>query len=45
MKDLLANRGRVPALSAAFVGLPTFPHWLDKFYWWLEAQGLTRPLK
>jgi acetyl esterase/lipase len=23
----------------------TSDHWLDEFYWWLEAQGLTRPLK
>lgn len=20
-------------------------HWIDEFYYWLEAQGLTRPLK
>ena len=23
----------------------TSDHWIDEFYWWLEAQGLTRPLK
>jgi len=23
----------------------TSDHWVDEFYWWLEAQGLTRPLK
>jgi acetyl esterase/lipase len=23
----------------------TSDHWLEEFYWWLEAQGLTRPLK
>ena len=23
----------------------TSDHWLDEFYWWLEAQGLTRPAK
>jgi len=21
----------------------TSDHWIDEFYWWLEAQGLTRP--
>jgi len=20
-------------------------HWIDEFYYWMEAQGLTRPLK
>jgi acetyl esterase/lipase len=23
----------------------TSDHWIDEFYWWLEAQGLTRPAK
>jgi acetyl esterase/lipase len=23
----------------------TSDHWVDEFYWWLEAQGLTRPAK
>jgi len=23
----------------------TSDHWIDEFYWWLEAQGLTRPPK
>jgi acetyl esterase/lipase len=23
----------------------TSDHWLDEFYWWLEAHGLTRPIK
>jgi acetyl esterase/lipase len=23
----------------------TSDHWIDEFYWWLEAQGLTRPVK
>jgi hypothetical protein len=23
----------------------TSDHWIDEFYYWLEAQGLTRPLK
>jgi acetyl esterase/lipase len=23
----------------------TSDHWLDEFYWWLEAQGLTKPIK
>jgi len=23
----------------------TSDHWIEEFYWWLEAQGLTRPLK
>jgi hypothetical protein len=23
----------------------TSDHWIDEFYWWLEAQGLTRPIK
>ncbi len=23
----------------------TSDHWLDEFYWWLEAQGLTKPSK
>jgi acetyl esterase/lipase len=23
----------------------TSDHWLEEFYWWLEAHGLTRPLK
>jgi acetyl esterase/lipase len=23
----------------------TSDHWLQEFYWWLEARGLTRPLK
>jgi acetyl esterase/lipase len=23
----------------------TSDHWLEEFYWWLEAQGLTRPVK
>jgi dipeptidyl aminopeptidase/acylaminoacyl peptidase len=23
----------------------TSDHWLDEFYWWLEAHGLTKPSK
>jgi acetyl esterase/lipase len=23
----------------------TSDHWIEEFYWWLEAQGLTRPVK
>jgi len=23
----------------------TSDHWIDEFYYWLEAQGLTHPLK
>jgi len=23
----------------------TSDHWIDEFYWWLEAQGLARPTK
>ncbi len=23
----------------------TGTHWIDEFYYWLQAQGLTRPLK
>jgi hypothetical protein len=23
----------------------TSDHWIDEFYWWLEAHGLTKPSK